>query len=228
VHVDRVATALLIVERVVLDIADDALFLKSLHFSANQFTGKDGVFALIFEDAAVARLARQVHAAAERHVVSLIAQLRGDERAIFARRVEIPTGGRGHAGWKRRRIAAIECAACHAGGGIRHLQVGDAEARNAGNETCATHRSRRRRVRAGENQLPTAAMQQRDLFVESHPGDDQVGATVGREGFIHPGPSGIGARGTGLGSSAAGENHAKDGRERGLAWARGKFREHTK
>ena len=47
--------------------------------------GQDRVFALVLEVAAVARLAREVHAAAQGHVEALVAQLGADQRAVVVR-----------------------------------------------------------------------------------------------------------------------------------------------
>ena len=78
-HVADVAAGLLVVEGVVLHVADDLLGLHALDELGDHLAGQDGVFALVFEVAAVARLARDVHAAAERGVVLLIAQLAADQ-----------------------------------------------------------------------------------------------------------------------------------------------------
>ncbi len=54
-----------------LDVADDVLGLLALDAVADQRACEDGVFAHVLEGASVARLASQVDAAAEGHVVAL-------------------------------------------------------------------------------------------------------------------------------------------------------------
>ena len=63
--VDRVAPALLVVEGVVFDVANDVLRLRPLNELRHQRPSQDGVFAQVLERAAVARLARDVYTAAE-------------------------------------------------------------------------------------------------------------------------------------------------------------------
>ena len=100
--VDDVAAGLLVVERVVLDVADDALSLQAPSSAAPTILpGQDRIFAVVFEVAAVARLAGQVHAAAERHVVALVAQLRGRS----ARRIRGPASRSQLAASAMRRAA---------------------------------------------------------------------------------------------------------------------------
>ena len=53
--------------------------LLALHQIADERAGEDRIFAQIFKGAAVARFARDVRAAAERHVVALRAQFFADE-----------------------------------------------------------------------------------------------------------------------------------------------------
>ena len=59
--------------------------------------------------------------------VCTIISFHADERAVFTGDVEIPTCGFRQARGQRGRIAAKYSAACDAHGGIRHLQIGDAE-----------------------------------------------------------------------------------------------------
>ena len=57
----------LVVQRVMLDISDNVLVLRALDQTTDQRAGENGVFAEIFEVAAIARLAREVNAAAKLH-----------------------------------------------------------------------------------------------------------------------------------------------------------------
>jgi hypothetical protein len=62
-------------------------------------------------------------------------------------------------------------------------------------------------------------VEQRDLFVEGQLGDDQVGALVGGEAFVHPWTGGFRPRWTELGSGATEEGRAEDSGECDLAQA---------
>jgi hypothetical protein len=125
--VDRVAPALLVVERVVLDVADHVLRLRALNEPRDQRSGQDGIFAEVLKRPAVARFARNVHAAAQGHVVALRAQFRADQLAVFIGRVGVPTGGRGHVGGQRRGVAAIGAAGAHAVSSVAHIDAGNAQ-----------------------------------------------------------------------------------------------------
>ncbi len=63
-YVHFIAPALLIVEGVMFNIADDVLSLLAFDSVADQCSGEDWVFAHVFEGSAVARIAGDVHAAA--------------------------------------------------------------------------------------------------------------------------------------------------------------------
>ncbi len=80
--VDDVAAGLLVVEGVVLDVADHVLGLHALHELADHGSGEDGVFALVFEVAAVAGFAGDVDASTEGHVVALVAEFFADEGSV--------------------------------------------------------------------------------------------------------------------------------------------------
>ena len=129
--VDGVASALLVVERVVLDVADHVGGLRALDEPGHQRAGEDRIFAEVFKGAAVARLAGEVHAAAERHVESLRAEFATDERAVFVGRFGVPACGCRDVGRERGGIAAVHAAGAHAVGRVAHVDTGNAEARNA-------------------------------------------------------------------------------------------------
>ena len=92
VYVYGIAAALLVVHCIVLQVADYVLRLHSLDEVADQRACQKRVFALILKRTAVARLARQVDASAERHAVALLAQLAADQCAIFKGSLRIPCG----------------------------------------------------------------------------------------------------------------------------------------
>ena len=74
--------------------------------------GEDGVFAGVLEVAAVARLAGEVHAAADGHVVALRAQLAPDDLAVQVGRVGIPRCGERDDGGEQRGVAAVAARTC--------------------------------------------------------------------------------------------------------------------
>jgi len=57
----------------VLDVAHDVVGLETLHEIAAESSGEDGVFAEVFEIAPVARLACDIDASADGHVIALVA-----------------------------------------------------------------------------------------------------------------------------------------------------------
>ena len=62
-----------------LDVAHDVLGLDAFFEVADHGAGEEGVFAGVLEVAAVARLADEVHAAADGHVEALCAELAADD-----------------------------------------------------------------------------------------------------------------------------------------------------
>ena len=100
-RVQDVAAGLLIVEHVVLDVAHDVVGLDAHGELADHGAGEDGVFAGVLEVAAVARLADEVDAAADGHVVALGAQLAADDRAEEEGGLGVPRGGHAEDGGKR-------------------------------------------------------------------------------------------------------------------------------
>src|SRR5262249_34867413 len=109
-----VAAALLIVDGIVLDVPDHVLRLFALDAISNEGARKNRVLAHVLKGAAIARLAGDIRAATECHVVALRAQLAADERAVFARCLWVPTGSRPKVRSQRRRVAAIGSAIAHA------------------------------------------------------------------------------------------------------------------
>ena len=95
VGVDGVASALLIVDGVVLEVADQILGLHALHEVADQSSRQQRIFALVLKGAAVARFAGEIDAAAERHAVSLIAQFPADQGPVLEGGLRIPGRRRG-------------------------------------------------------------------------------------------------------------------------------------
>src|ERR1700722_9118678 len=106
-----------------LDVADDVFGLLALHKIADERAGEDWIFAEIFKGAAVARLAREVGAAAERHVVALRAKFFADEATVRASGVGIPASRGADVGGKRRGVGAVFAAAGDPVGRLAHFKV---------------------------------------------------------------------------------------------------------
>jgi len=198
VHVDRVATALLIVERVVLDIAEHVLRLQAFHDLPNHLAGQQGIFPQVFESAPVAGFAGEIDSSPEGHVVTLIAQFSADQSAILVGGIEIPTGGAGQVGGKGGGVAAIVSAVPDAVGGIGHLYGWNAQARNRNHVARATIRSYGQRTSRTEF-LKAGSVEQGNFLGQGHLLDDQVSPLVGREVGVHPGHCGGRVFGRGLG-----------------------------
>src|SRR4029077_15664101 len=90
VHIDGIAPALLIVQGVVLDVPDHVLTLLALYPMTDHRAGENRVLAHVLERSAMARLAGQIPAAAQGHVVALRAQLTPDQRPVLLSEIDIP------------------------------------------------------------------------------------------------------------------------------------------
>lgn len=88
------------------DVTDDVLVLLAFHLARNESAGKNRIFTLIFECAAIARLASQVDTTSQGHIEALGSKFTPDERPIFIRYVRIPTCRLSHRRWKRSGIPA--------------------------------------------------------------------------------------------------------------------------
>jgi hypothetical protein len=155
----------------------------ALNEVANQRSGQDGVFAKVLEGAPVARLAGEVHAAAEGHVVALRAQfacrsarrsrrLHSGSQLAAAPRSRAGQSSSGH--WRRwsalRRLRrSYRCRECRAAARRPH-------SRRRGWRACSPT------VRGSSVGMPTPCSSG-DLLVERHLFDDQVGALVGPVGL---------------------------------------------
>ncbi len=80
------------------DVAHDLLILDAPHELAHHLPGQDGVFAVVLEIAAVTRLAGDVHAAADRHVVALVAEFAPNHGAVETSGLGVPTGRQAEGG----------------------------------------------------------------------------------------------------------------------------------
>ena len=93
-RVHDVPAGFLIVDGVMLDVANDVLCLLALHEIADHGSGEQRIFAGVLEGPAVPRFAREVHAAAERHIEALSPQLAPDHARRIRRRPECPSSKR--------------------------------------------------------------------------------------------------------------------------------------
>ncbi len=210
-HVQDVAPGFLVVEGVVLDVAHHLLGLQAFHELPDHGSGEDGILAGVLEIASVARLANQVYAAADGHVVALIAQFAADHRAVEISRLGVETGRRSQGRRQQRGIAALSGSHADAHRRIGHIDGWNAEPIDAGNEARAFVGSGRDRI-AGTQRAPAGSMHQLDLFVERHLPDEHVGAFIGREGFIQPRPFHLGRLGGLRENGGSGQRQKYDGK----------------
>ena len=98
VDADCALLGLLGVQRIMLDRGHHMLVLDGADGLARQRARQQRVLAQIFEIAAVARLARQVHAAGQQHVQPAGARILGDGGAAGIGDLHIPGGGQRQAG----------------------------------------------------------------------------------------------------------------------------------
>ncbi len=179
-HIADAAAGLLVVEGVVLDVADDLVGLQALDELGHHFAGEDGIFSLVLEVAAVARFAGDVHAAAQRGVVLLIAELAANQVAVLVGHFQIPGGGFGHRRWQQGGVPSALRGRPDAHRGVGQLDIGEPQPGDAGD-----HAGPAVGARPGGSES-AGAVHQRDLFFEGHLLHDHVGPLVRREARIHP------------------------------------------
>src|SRR5580693_10570320 len=109
-----------------LDVADDVLGLQALHHVSNHFAGEDWILTQVFEGAAIARLAGQIHASTQRHVEALRPQLAPDQSSVFVGRIQIPTRRAGEIAGQSGRVTTVLTTASYTVPGVRHLDIGNA------------------------------------------------------------------------------------------------------
>ena len=119
-HVDDIPAGFLIVDGVMLEVANDVLGLFAFHQIADHGPGEQRIFAGIFEGAAVAGFAGEIYAATERHVKTLRSQFPADQRAVFAGGLRIPTRSGRQRGWQRGGVTAVRSAIANTVGGVRN------------------------------------------------------------------------------------------------------------
>ena len=194
-HVHFLAATLLAVQGVVLDVRDHMLRTFAADALANECAGEHRIFAHVLKGATVARIARDVGAAAERHVVALRAQLLADERAVSARSFGVPAG-RGNQCWKLSavEVAAVGGAEANAVGSVVHLNAWDAHIALMRGAAESFQRAAVALVLHGQDLrrhiLPSGhafAVYQHDFLVQRHFVQHHVGALRwGQRRCIHP------------------------------------------
>src|ERR1700678_2347204 len=151
----------------------------------NEGAGEDRVFSQVLKSAAVARLPGKVDAAAERHVVALLAEFGADKLAVFVGGIGVPTGSGRHVGRKRGRVATVGSAGAHAVGSVTHVDPGNTQAGNADFITDAAigwHVLLRQRI----VRRHSYAVNDSNLFVKRHFLQNQIGALVRGKTCVRP------------------------------------------
>jgi hypothetical protein len=87
----------------VLDRGNDVVGLDAANGRAHQHARQQRIFRQIFKRAAIARIARQVDAAGQQHVVAAGARFGADHRAAIVQHGRIPACRLGNARRQRRR-----------------------------------------------------------------------------------------------------------------------------
>ena len=183
--VDFVAAAFLIIDGVMLDVAEHVLRLFALDAIADEGAGENWVFTLIFEGAAIARFPRDVRAAAKRHVETLRAEFAADQSAVFASGLRVPTGCGCQIRRKRGGVTAVFTAVANAVGRVAHLNHRNSEARDT-KDVAGTAIAESVAGAGLGHTTHAVAVQQIDLLVESHFFENEIGAGIGRKLRIHP------------------------------------------
>src|SRR5450631_626418 len=168
-----------------LNVPNHMLSLRSTNHRRDHLPRENRILAHILKRPPVARLASQVHASAEGHVVTLRAQLASDQRSVFIASIEVPTRRRGQIARQSCGVAAILPAIPYPVGCVRHLDRGDSETRNAHRITRASVRMYGQRTDRAEI-LHARPMQQEDLLVNRHLLYHQGGALIRRKTRIRP------------------------------------------
>ena len=148
-----------------LEVGHDVQGLFGFQLGTGQGAGEQRILAFVLEDAAIAGLASKVDAGAEGHVEAHGAHLVADLSADLIGERRIPCRGHGFTGGECGGVAAGASDAGDALVGVGHLQVGDAEARDAGNEL-KEHNGACQGTGLGlwpHEHLPSGAMQELDF-----------------------------------------------------------------
>ena len=184
--VDDAAAALLVVDGVVLQFAEDVLVLLTADAVAHHHAGQNRVFAVVLEVAPVAQFAGQIDTAGQAHVVALRALFAADQRAVLAGRLGVPGRGRSQVRGQRRRVATVGSAEAHAVGRADHLQRGNAQPRHAQREAVAAVAQQLVGTdRPAEGRA--LAVNEQDLLVESQLFENETGALIRSKAGVHPG-----------------------------------------
>ena len=145
VNVVEMAAGLLVVEGKVLDRGDHVDRLNPGDRRAGKRACEPRILAQVFEGAAVARFANEVHAARQEHIETLCSRLAADHRAALLQQRGIPGRGERHAGRQcGRAVLAQPHDVRHAERGVRFRERRNAETRDARHVAGPWYRLRRR------------------------------------------------------------------------------------
>nr|GEU28380.1 hypothetical protein [Tanacetum cinerariifolium] len=187
-RVQHEAARLLVVHGKVLHGGDHVVRLDAPDLLRHHGAGQQRILARVFEIAAVARLAQQVHAAGQHHVKTRGARFGADHGAALVRQLPVPGGGGGQARWQRRALArGLARLRGHAQPGVGLEQRGQSQARHAGHVAGG----KRQRVRVffglGAEVRTEVGQHPRQLFVLGHGGQRQLRALAGVQRSVEPG-----------------------------------------
>ncbi len=156
---------------------------------AHHDAGQQRIFAGIFEVAAIARFAQQVHGAGQQHVVAGLARLAPYHGAACVGQLRVPGGRRGQARRQGRpRIRSPGAGlGSDADAGVRLPLRRQAEASDAGHEAGRIGTAlRRTAIVLGWKVRAKIAEYGLDFFVQRHGAHQQGGPLVGWQGRIKP------------------------------------------
>ena len=169
------AHALLVVHRVVLDVADHALGLRAAQPLHAQPRHQVRVLAVGLERAPAERRAHDVHGGSEDHVVALVLDLVSDHGSVVAGQRPVEGGGQADRGGHGRGLARA-----HAHGPVAVVDGRHPNARHAAVGAGVG-------ALAAGGALQVLAAQQPHLLVTGQRADQQRGALVGRQRGVAPG-----------------------------------------
>ena len=129
--VGQIAARFLVVDGVVLQLADHVLRLLTADALTDDGAGQDWVLAVVLKVAPVAEFPGQVHSSREAHVEALCPLLPANQRPILAGGFRIPTCGRGQVRGQRCGVAAVHRAEAYSVGRTDHLERRNAQPRYA-------------------------------------------------------------------------------------------------
>src|SRR5260370_42250030 len=129
VDVDGIPSTFLIVHRIMLDVANHVLSLRSANDRSDHPPREDRVLTHVLKRPSIARLAGEVHTPAERHVVTLRAQLATDKGSILVPSVQVPARRCAQIAGQSCGVSAVLSTAPDTVSFVRHLDRGNPQTR---------------------------------------------------------------------------------------------------